>query len=98
MLGGYGENQVLGVHQHGLELRRDLLNTDTIIGRLSAYGFYDIGAAWKQDLPGSESAATAGTGIAIQGVALTGYLELASPLTGPDIEGTRKTSAFAVRS
>ncbi|MEO8017654.1 MAG: ShlB/FhaC/HecB family hemolysin secretion/activation protein [Pseudomonadota bacterium] len=78
-----------------LELRRDLLNTDTFIGRLSAYGFYDFGAAWKQGLPGSESAATAGTGIAIQGGALTGYLELASPLTGPDIEGTRKTSVFA---
>jgi hemolysin activation/secretion protein len=78
-----------------LELRRDLLNTETFIGRLSGYAFYDFGAAWKQDQPGSESAATAGTGIAIQGGALTGYLELASPLTGPDIEGTRKTSVFA---
>ena len=45
-----------------IELRRDLLNTETFIGRLSAYGFYDIGAAWKQDRPGRESAATAGTG------------------------------------
>ena len=47
-----------------LELRRDLMNTDGPLGRLSAYGFYDIGAAWKQDLPGRESAATAGTGLA----------------------------------
>jgi len=78
-----------------LELRRDLVNTDTLFGRLSAYGFYDFGAAWKQDLPGRESAATAGSGIAIQGGALTGYLELASPLTGPDIEGKRRTSVFA---
>jgi len=78
-----------------LELRRDLINTESFIGRLSAYGFYDIGAAWKQDMPGRESAATAGTGIAIQGAALTGYLEVASPLTGPDIEGKQKASVFA---
>jgi hemolysin activation/secretion protein len=78
-----------------IELRRDLLNTESFAGRVSAYGFYDYGAAWKQDRPGRESAATAGTGIAIQGGALTGYLELAAPLTGPDIEGTHKTSVFA---
>jgi hemolysin activation/secretion protein len=78
-----------------LELRRDLVNTETFIGRLSAYGFYDIGAAWKQDAPGRESAATAGTGIALQGAALTGYLEVAAPLTGPDIEGKQKASVFA---
>jgi hemolysin activation/secretion protein len=78
-----------------LELRRDLMNTETFFGRLSAYGFYDIGAAWKQDRPGRESAATAGTGFAIQGAALTGYLEVAAPLTGPDIEGKHRASLFA---
>jgi hemolysin activation/secretion protein len=78
-----------------LELRRDLINTETFIGRLSAYGFYDIGTAWKQDAPGRESAATAGSGIAIQGAALTGYLEVATPLTGYDIEGKQTASVFA---
>jgi hemolysin activation/secretion protein len=78
-----------------IELRRDLLNTDTLVGRLSVYGFYDIGAAWKQDQPGRESAATAGTGLAIQGATLTGYLEIAAPLTGPDIEGKLDPSVFA---
>jgi len=78
-----------------LELRRDLINTESFIGRLSTYGFYDIGAAWKQDAPGRESAATAGAGFAIQGAALTGYLEVASPLTGPDIEGNQAASVFA---
>jgi len=78
-----------------LELRRDLMNTEGIFGRLSAYGFYDIGAAWKQDMPGRESAATAGTGLAIQGSTLTGYIEVAAPLTGPDIEGKQKASVFA---
>jgi hemolysin activation/secretion protein len=78
-----------------IELRRDLVNTETFFGRVSAYGFYDLGAAWKENLPGRESAATAGSGIAIQGGALTGYLELAAPLTGPDIEGKHKASVFA---
>ncbi len=78
-----------------IELRRDLLATESFVGRLSAYSFYDFGAAWKQNRPGRESAATAGSGIAIQGGTLTGYLELAAPLTGPDIEGKKHTSVFA---
>jgi hemolysin activation/secretion protein len=78
-----------------IELRRDLLNTESFAGRLSTYGFYDIGAAWKQDRPGRESATTTGLGVALQGAALTGYLELAAPLTGTDIEGKRRASLFA---
>jgi len=78
-----------------IDLRRDILETGAMAGRLSAYGFYDAGAAWKQDAPGRESAATAGTGLALQGAALTGYLEVASPLTGPDIEGKQTASVFA---
>jgi hemolysin activation/secretion protein len=78
-----------------LELRRDLAYTESLVGRVSAYGFYDIGAAWKQDRPGRDSAATAGSGIAISGASLTGYLEVAAPLTGPDIEGKRRASVFA---
>jgi hemolysin activation/secretion protein len=78
-----------------LELRRELVNTGSGLGRLSAYGFYDFGAAWKQNFPARDSAATAGTGLALGGAALTGYLEVAAPLTGPDIEGKRKASVFA---
>jgi hemolysin activation/secretion protein len=78
-----------------LELRRDLRSTETLVGRLSTYGFYDIGAAWKQDRPGRESAATAGLGFGMQGAELTGYLEIAAPLTGPDIEGNHTASVFA---
>jgi hemolysin activation/secretion protein len=78
-----------------LELRRDLTRTDGAVGRLSAYGFYDIGAAWKNDLDERESAATAGTGLAIAGSALSGYLEVAAPLTGADVEGKRRASVFA---
>lgn len=78
-----------------LELRCDLLSSDGPLGRLSAYGFYDVGAAWKEDRPGRESATTAGTGLAIQGATLTGYLEVAAPLTGADVEGKRDASVFA---
>jgi hemolysin activation/secretion protein len=78
-----------------IELRRDLVNTESLIGRVSAYGFYDIGAAWKQDRAGRESAATAGTGFSVSGASLTGYLEIAAPLTGTDVEGKRRTSVFA---
>jgi hemolysin activation/secretion protein len=78
-----------------LELRRDLTRGDGTLGRLSIYGFYDIGAAWKNDLPERESAATAGTGLAISGATLSGYLELAAPLTGVDVEGRRHSSVFA---
>jgi hemolysin activation/secretion protein len=78
-----------------LELRRDLTHTDGLLGHLSAYGFYDIGAAWKRDLPGRESAATAGMGLGLSGATLSGYLEVAAPLTGADVEGKHKTSVFA---
>ena len=78
-----------------IELRRDLVNIEGMFGRLSTYGFYDIGAAWKQDQPGRESAATAGIGFALQGSSLTGYCEVAAPLTGPDIEGKSDASVFA---
>ncbi len=78
-----------------LELRRDLTRSDSPLGRLSSYGFYDIGAAWKNDLDDRESAATAGTGLAVSGSTLSGYLEVAAPLTGVDVEGRRRTSVFA---
>jgi hemolysin activation/secretion protein len=78
-----------------LELRRELRNTESFIGRLSSYGFYDFGAAWKQDRPGRDSATTAGLGFALQGAALTGYVEVASPISGSDIEGQREASIFA---
>jgi hemolysin activation/secretion protein len=78
-----------------LELRRELGPAGTFFGRMSAYGFYDLGAVWKQDQPGRESAATAGTGIAMQGARLNGYLEVAKPLTHPDVEGKRDATLFA---
>lgn len=76
-------------------VRRDLAGGATAWGRPSAYGFYDIGAAWKQDLDGRESAATMGAGVALHGTRLSGYVEIAKPLTHADVEGKRSTAVFA---
>jgi hemolysin activation/secretion protein len=61
----------------------------------SVYGFYDLGVAFKQDVPGRESAATAGFGFAMQGGRVTSMVELAKPLTHPDVEGSKDLSLFA---
>ena len=94
---GFEVAEIAGDHGLGAKvlLRRDLEVAATPIGRPSVYGYYDIGAAWKKDLPGRESAATVGAGIALQGIRLSGYAELARPLTHADVEGNRSTSLFA---
>lgn len=78
-----------------LLLRRDLSLGALAAARPSVYGFYDLAAAWKNDLPGRESAATLGAGFALQGRKLSGYFELARPLTHADVEGERDASVFA---
>ena len=40
------------------ELRREMSSAAAAVGKTSLYGFYDFAAAWKQDQPGRESAAT----------------------------------------
>jgi hemolysin activation/secretion protein len=78
-----------------VQLNRDLEAASLPLGRPSIYGFYDIGAAWKNDQPGRESAATLGVGVSLRGERLTSYLEVAKPLTHADIEGKRSASLFA---
>ena len=34
-------------------------------------------------------------GFGLQGSSLTGYIEVAAPITGPDIEGKQEASVFA---
>lgn len=72
-----------------LELRRSLEDVLTRLGNTSVYGFYDIGAAWGHELPNRESAASAGLGTSVDRNHLSLFLELAQPLTRPDIDGTR---------
>jgi hemolysin activation/secretion protein len=77
------------------ELRRELTNAASSFGRTALYGFYDFGAAWKQDLPDRESAVTAGLGFAIDYRRFAGYVEVARPLTHADVEGKREPRVFA---
>ncbi len=77
-----------------LELRRGLSSDLPVVGKTSAYAFYDLGAAWKSNASGRESAATAGLGVAISGTHISGSVEVATPLTGTDIEGSDATSVF----
>jgi hemolysin activation/secretion protein len=77
------------------ELRRELSGAAAPLGKTSLYGFYDFAAAWKQDQPGRESAATAGIGFALEYWRLSGFVEVAKPLTHADVEGDRDAKVFA---
>ena len=78
-----------------LELRCEIPRTPGFLGKVSVYSFYDYGATWKQDIDDSQSAATVGAGIGIRGASLTGYVEVAKPLTHADVEGDESTRVFA---
>jgi hemolysin activation/secretion protein len=94
---GFEQTEVAGDQGLGgkLELRRDLSDASAMIGKTSLYGFYDYAAAWKQDLPGRESAASAGFGLALEYWRLTGFIEVAKPVTHADVEGDRDAKVFA---
>ncbi len=77
------------------ELRRELSSAAAMVGKTSVYGFYDFAAAWKQDQPGRESAASAGIGFAMEFWRLSGFIEVAKPLTHADVEGDRDAKVFA---
>ncbi len=97
---GYEVAEIAGDRGIGakLELRRGLVGLQSPIGKPSVYGFYDFGAAWKQDATDRESATTAGVGIALEGQRATGYVELAQPLTHPDVEGNSDITLFTAIS
>lgn len=77
-----------------VELRRGLPNAPSVLRSASLYGYYDVGAAWKNDVPGRDSATTGGIGFVTQGRRLSGTLELAKPLTHPDVEGSDDLTLF----
>jgi hemolysin activation/secretion protein len=94
---GFEVAEIAGDHGLGAKalVRRDLPAAELPLGRPSLYGFYDLGAAWKKDLPGRESAATLGAGAALNGERLSAYVEIAKPLTHGDVEGKKSASLFA---
>ena len=77
-----------------IELARRLNGIPDVAGPVSVYTFYDLGAAWKNDEPGRESAASAGFGLALNGTRTTGRLEIAQPLTHADVEGRDDLRVF----
>ena len=56
---GYEVAEIAGDQGIGakVEVRRELLGAPALLERVAVYGFYDIGATWKHDEPGRESAA-----------------------------------------
>jgi hemolysin activation/secretion protein len=77
------------------ELRRQLTGDHRLFGKTSVYGYGDATAAWKQDRPGSESASTAGTGLAFHTRYVSGSVELAWTLSCPDAIDSGGPSVFA---
>jgi hemolysin activation/secretion protein len=94
---GYEVAEIVGDDGVGakVEVRRELLGAPALLERVAVYGFYDIGEAWQHDTGYRDSAATAGFGVAKQGRRLTGTLELAKPLTHPDVDGRKDLRLFA---
>jgi hemolysin activation/secretion protein len=93
---GFEVTQIAGDQGIGAkaELRREFANAPVMLGRPSVYAFYDFGVAWKQDRRDQQSATTSGLGIAFDYGRVTGYLEVAKPLTHADVEGERETRVF----
>ena len=73
--------KLASIHYRG----RDLVATEIAPGELVAVA----------SLPGRESAATAGFGFAVQGRRVSSVVELAKPLTHPDVEGRKDLALFA---
>jgi hemolysin activation/secretion protein len=94
---GYQVAEIAGDQGIGakVEVRRELLQAPALLERVAVYGFYDIGETWQHDTGFRDSAATAGFGVAKQGRRLTGTLELAQPLTHPDVDGRKDLRLFA---
>ncbi|MGQ0833408.1 MAG: ShlB/FhaC/HecB family hemolysin secretion/activation protein [Gammaproteobacteria bacterium] len=94
---GFEVTEIAGDRGAGakVEVRRVFATPSTFFGKPSVYGFYDIGATWTQDAGGRASAATGGIGFAAQLGRVTGYVEVAKPLTRPDVEGKKSATVFA---
>jgi hemolysin activation/secretion protein len=59
------------------------------------YGFYDIGAVWRNSFSDRQSAASTGSGIAFETERLRTYIELVHPLTHPSASFERDPKLFA---
>jgi len=78
-----------------VQLKRQVANGVSWLERADLYGFYDVGSAWRNDASDRESASSAGIGVSLRGGRLSGYLELAKPLTHADADGQKDAGVFA---
>ena len=77
------------------QLARRVWGDATWIERADLYGFYDLGSAWRNDVEGRESASSTGFGASLRDGRLSGYLEIAKPLTHADADGRKDAGIFA---
>jgi hemolysin activation/secretion protein len=77
------------------QLGRRVWGDATWLDRADLYGFHDLGSAWRNDAEGRESASSTGLGASLRGGRLSGYLEIAKPLTHADADGRKDTGIFA---
>lgn len=78
-----------------LELKRRVGDAVGWLERADLYGYFDLGTTWRNDGPDRESASSTGIGIAWTTDSLSGYVELAQPLTHADADGRGHASVFA---
>jgi len=78
-----------------VQLKRRIPGGVDWLGSADVYGFYDLGSAWRNDAPDRESASSTGIGVSLRGGRLSGYLELAKPLTHADADGRKDPGIFA---
>jgi hemolysin activation/secretion protein len=78
-----------------VQLQRRVASGAAWLERADFYGFYDAGSAWRNDGSDRESASSAGLGVSLREGRLSGYLELAKPLTHADADGRMDAGLFA---
>jgi hemolysin activation/secretion protein len=93
---GFEVTEIAGDQGAGgkIELRRALAGA-AMLQKASLYGFYDFGATWKQNGGERESASSSGVGFALEYGHISGFVEVAKPLTKPDVEGDSDAKVFA---
>lgn len=78
-----------------IEMRRRMADTLGWLDRADLYSYFDLGTAWRNDIPDRASASSAGLGLSVNAQRVSGYFELAKPLTRADVDGRREVGVFA---
>lgn len=76
------------------QLKRRIGSDAAWLERADIYGFYDVGSAWRHDDGSRESASSTGLGVSLRDGRVSGYLEVAKPLTHADVDGNKDVGIF----